>query len=190
MCRDIHQHMSSCKLCIQFLTNKIYTQPMHLEVPQVPFASCAMGCIGPLPVSSKGCRHALTFICLLMSYLITVPLKSKTADEVSVAYIKEILPKTSCPKFILQDNGTKFKNEQVMSVFDALSIKCIYSNLYYLKGNSRIENVHNFLKCSIAKFICTSQLEWDDALPLATYCYSIAPLVDDLESPFYLELLR
>ena len=40
------------------------------------------------------------------------------ADEVSMAYIKEILPKTLCPKFILQDNGTKFKNEQLMSVFD------------------------------------------------------------------------
>ena len=31
-----------------------------------------------------------------------------------------------------------------------------------------------------------SQLKWDDALPLATYCYNIAPSVDDLESPFYL----
>ena len=37
-----------------------------------------------------------------------VPLKSKMADEVSIAYIMEILPKTSCFKFILQDNGTKF----------------------------------------------------------------------------------
>ena len=39
-----------------------------------------------------------------------VPLKSKTADEVSMAYIKEILPKTSSSKFILQDSGTEFKN--------------------------------------------------------------------------------
>ena len=31
-----------------------------------------------------------------------------------------------------------------------------------------------------------SQLEWDDALPLATYCYDIASSKDDLESPFYL----
>ena len=28
-----------------------------------------------------------------------------------MAYIKESLPKTSCSKFILQDNDTKFKNE-------------------------------------------------------------------------------
>ena len=29
-------------------------------------------------------------------------------------------------------------------------------------------------------------LEWDDALPLAIYCYNIAPSVNYLESPFYL----
>ena len=31
-----------------------------------------------------------------------------------------------------------------------------------------------------------SKLKWDDALPLATYCYNIVPSVDDLESPYYL----
>ena len=103
-----------------------------------------------------------------------------------MAYIKEILSETSCPKFMLQGNGTEYKNEQLMSVFNTLSIKCIYSNLYFPKGNSRIENVHNFLKCTIAKFTYSSHLEWDDALPLTTYCYNITPPVDDLKSPFYL----
>ena len=51
-----------------------------------------------------------------MSYLITVLLKTKTADKVFMAYIKEILPKPSCSKYILQDNGTKFKSEQLMSI--------------------------------------------------------------------------
>ena len=108
------------------------------------------------------------------------------ADEVSMAYIKEILPKTYCSNFILQDNGTKFKNEQLMSVLDTIGIKCIHSKPYYSQGNGRIENTHNFLKCTIMKFTYGSQLKWDDVLPLATYCYNITPLVDDLESPFYL----
>ena len=37
-----------------------------------------------------------------------IPLKGKTVDEVSIAYIKEILPKTLCSKFILQDNSMEF----------------------------------------------------------------------------------
>ena len=99
---------------------------MHLEISQVPFAGCAIDCIGPLP-TYQGTQVALTFICLLTSYLIIVPLKMKSLDEVSMAYIKEVLPKTSCPKFIFQDNGTKFKNEQLLSVLDSLGIKSIYS---------------------------------------------------------------
>ena len=65
MCRDVHQHISSCQLCIQFLSNWLYTQPMYLEIPKVPFAGCAMDCIGPLPATSKGNRHVLMFIYLL-----------------------------------------------------------------------------------------------------------------------------
>ena len=182
---NVHQHINTCKLCIQFLLSKMYTHPLHLEILQVPFAGCMMDCIGPLPATSNVHQYALTFICILTSYLITIPMKTKTTDEVSMAYMKEILPKPSCPKFILQDIGTELKNEQLMSMFNNLGIKCIYSNPYYPKSNNRIENVYNFLKCTTAKFTYDSQLEWDDALPLATYCYNIAPSADDLESPFY-----
>ena len=103
-----------------------------------------------------------------------------------MTYIKEILPKTCCSEFILQDNGTEFKNEQLISVFDTLGIKHIYSNPYFPQGNGRIDNLHNFLKCTIAKFTYSSQIKWDDALPLATYSYNITPSVDDLEPPYYL----
>ena len=108
----------------------IYTQLMHLEIPQVPFAGCAMDSIGELRTTSKGNSFALTFICVLTSYLIKVLLKTKIVNEFSMAYIKENLPKTLCSKFILQDNSMEFKNKQLMSVFDTLGIKRIYSNPY------------------------------------------------------------
>ena len=98
-----------------------------------------------------------------------------------------MLPKTSCSKFILQDYGTEFKNEQLISVFDNLGIKWVYSNPYYSRGNSRIEIMHNFIQQTIATFMHGSELKWDDALPLATYCYNIMPSLDDLKSPFHLE---
>ena len=94
MHRDVHQHVNSCKLHVQFLPNRMYIQPMHLEIPEVPFAGCAMDCIGPLPATSKGNRHALNFY-LFINFIpnYSTP-EVKTADEVPVAYIKEILPKT------------------------------------------------------------------------------------------------
>ena len=130
MWRDVQQHINTCRMLIQFLLSKMYAHLLHLELPQVPFAGCMMDCTRPLPATSKGHRHALTLLCLLTSYLITVPLKTKTADEVWMAYMKERLPKTLCPRFILQDNGTEFKSEQLMSVFYSLGIKLIFTAIH------------------------------------------------------------
>ena len=38
----------------------------------------------------------------------------------------------------------------------------------------------------MVKFTDGSQLESDNALPLAIYCFNITPSVNDLECPFYL----
>ena len=66
---------------------------MHLDIPNMPFAGFAVGSIGMLPITSKGHKFTLTFICLLTSYVIAVPLKTKTAEEITMAYLKEIFTK-------------------------------------------------------------------------------------------------
>ena len=76
---SIYQHIKTCKLCAQFLANKVNTKPMHLKIPQVPFAGCTMDSIGLLPTTSKANKYTLTFMCLLTSYFIAVPLKSKNS---------------------------------------------------------------------------------------------------------------
>ena len=132
----------------------------------------------------------LTFMCLLTSYLIADPLKSKTTEEVTMAYIKHILPTTCCSVFILQDNSTESKYSQLIATFRLLGIKPIYSNLYGAQGNSRLENPHNFFKCTISKFLHISTLEWDYILAIVAYIYNITPSVNDLESIFFLVFLQ
>ena len=107
----------------------------------------------------------------LTSYLITVPMKSKSADEVNMAYLKKVLPIGSCSMYVLQDNGTEFRNKQLVDTFKSLGVKPIYSSPYYPHGNGKLENSHNFLKHSIAKFLHNTDLEWDDVIPIATYVY-------------------
>ena len=34
---SVYSHIRTCKLCIQFLLNRIRTRPIHLEIPQMPF---------------------------------------------------------------------------------------------------------------------------------------------------------
>ena len=81
---SIYQHIKTCTLCTQFLVNKVNSKPMHVKIPQVPIAGCTVDTIGLLPTTSKGNKYALTFKCLLMSYLNVVPLKSKTSKKVTM----------------------------------------------------------------------------------------------------------
>ena len=72
------------------------------------------------------------------------------------------------------------------SVLAQICIKQIYSNPYRPQGNSHIENVHNFLKRTLTKFLSSSDAELDKILPFACYCFNTTPTADDLESSFFL----
>ena len=54
---------------------------MHLDIPNLPFAGLAVDSIGMLPTTTEGHKFALAFIYLLKSYVIAVPLKTKSAEE-------------------------------------------------------------------------------------------------------------
>ena len=61
---------------------------MHLDILNVPFADCAVDSIGILPTTIKGHKLALTLVCLLTSYVIAVPLKTRAAEEVTMVFQK------------------------------------------------------------------------------------------------------
>ena len=72
------------------------------------------------------------------------------------------------------------------TVLKQLGIKHIYSNPYRLQGNSWIENIHNFLKRLLTKFLSSLDTKWDKVLPFACYCFNLTLTSEDLESPFFL----
>ena len=110
----------------------------------------------------------------------------KTADSVIEVYLSGILSRAGASIVYLSDNGSELKNSQTTTILKQLGIKHTYSNHYRSQGNSRIENVHNFLKRTLNKFLSSLDAKWDKVLPFAFYCINTSPTSDDLESPFFL----
>ena len=81
----------------------------HLEVLKLLMAVLAVDTIGHVPISSKGNRWALTAICPNTSYVFTVSMKEKSAENVVQAYLLGILADKGGSVTILSDNGTEFK---------------------------------------------------------------------------------
>ena len=75
------------------------------------------------PPSQQGHRYALTVICMHTSYIFCIPLKTKTAEEVIQAYIRNVYSKFGWSENILSNNGTEFKNKLFDDVAKQLGVE-------------------------------------------------------------------
>ena len=173
-------------LCCQHATHKVKYESKHLPIPNKPFDGICLDCVGPLERSKQGFKWILTCTDLHSSFLLAVPMKSKSADDVIHAYIETILPQIGPSRFILTDNGTEFKNDTMSSVLIRLNTEHKFTMVYFPRGNSRLENSHALLKRSIGKYIDLLDVEWDRCLNLATYAFNISPSSDNCSSPYYI----
>ena len=146
-------------LALKNLPNTANHPQLHLEISKVPFACIAIDTIGKLCTTISGNKYALTSIDLLTSYVIAVPIPNKTTESVVEPYLSGILSRTGASMVCLSENGSELKNNQMNTVLKQLGIKCIFSNPYRPQGNSHIENVHNFLKRMLTKFLSSTDAE-------------------------------
>ena len=112
-----------------------------------------LDCVGPLELTCRGFKWILTCIDLHSSYLIAVPMKSKSADGIIHSFIETILPRIGPSQFILTDNGMEFKNNTMREVLLRLNTDHKFTMVYFPKGKSRLENSHALLKRCISKYM-------------------------------------
>ena len=186
MREQVNAYVNKCLLCCQHATHKIKYESKHLPIPNKPFDGICLDCVGPLERSRRNFKWILTCIDLHSSFMIAVPMKSKSADDVIHAYVEIILPQIGPSRFILTDNGTEFKNDTMSKVLNRLNTEHKFTMVYFPRGNSRLENLHALLKRSISKYIDILGVEWDKCLNLAMYAFNISPSSDNCNSPYYL----
>ena len=160
---------------------------LHFDVATFPMQFISMDLIGEFhPPTSRKHRYTLTVIFMLMGYMFCEPLNTKTAEEVTQAYIDDVYSKFGGSLKILSDNGTEFKNKVFEQVAKELGVEYkLYTPPYHPASNGRIAGFHPFLKACIAKHIMP-QLEWDILVPLACAAYNFIPHEHSKEYPFFL----
>ena len=139
-----------------------------------PMDFICMDLIGEFhPPTSCGYHYALTAVCMLTGFTWCIPLKTKTAEEVSKAYLDHIYSNFGGSVKIMMDNGTEFKNKLFKEVVRKLGTEfSIHLPPYRPQSNGKIEGFHRFLKTCISKHI-NHGLERDELTLMATACYNI-----------------
>ena len=65
------------------------------------------------------------------------------------------------PYLILSDSGTKFKNQLMDNMHQQCGIGCIFSALYHLQSNGKLEVFHKYLKPTLKKLCEKDPDNWD-----------------------------
>ena len=114
------------------------------------------------------------------------PIPDKSADTIVTTLINHYLPVHMCPRYILSDNGTKFKNNLMDQVLQQLGIDRIFSAPYHPQSNGKLEVFHKYLKPTLKKLCEKDPVNWDKYINQELTSYRIMPNLATTESPFFL----
>ena len=187
MKKEVFFHCKNCSECI--LQNQTITETQFgtFTTLEGPMQFICMDIVGPIsPVSSKGNRFCLTVVNMLTGYTMAVAIPNKSAETVVKAYMDHVYSIFGGSSHMLTDDGSEFRNDMFDEVCGKLGIKRVYSPVYTLQSNGKLEGFHRFFKACISKHIQGNQLEWDEIVPLATPAYNFFPCQSSRESPFVL----
>ena len=91
-----------------------------------------------------------------------------------------------CPRYILSDNGTEFKNNLMDQVLQQLGIDRIFSAPYHPQSNGKLEVFHKYLKPTLKKLCENDPANWDKYINQVLASYRITPNLATAESTFFL----
>ena len=121
------------------------------EILDRPLDKIAIDLITECETSTSGNKHILTSIDCLTGWPEAFPILDKSADTIVSTFINKYLPVHMCPRYILSDNGTEFKNNLMDQVLNQLGIERILSAPYHPQRNSKLEVFHKYLKPTLKK---------------------------------------
>ena len=149
---NICQAISNCKICKMESPNLGKYMNLHLEIGTVPMHFHTMDTIDlEIRDADSAYKYAFTLIDMLTNYLFVIPVKDICGKTLVHEYIYKVYLTSGRTEKFLSDNGTSFINKHWRNLAKALAFTHIQSSLRNRRANSRIENVHNFLKRTMKK---------------------------------------
>ena len=156
------------------------------EILECPFNKIAIDLVTEHETSSSGNKHILTIIDHLTGWPEAFPTPYKSADTIVSIFINQYLPVHMCPRYILSDNGTEFKNHLMDQVLQQLGIEHIFFAPYHPQNNGKLEVFHKYLKPTLKKLCKKDPSNWDKYINQVLASYRVTPNLATAEMPYFL----
>ena len=188
--KDVELFVRRCDTCCRYRKGPRFPQgEMQNGVGLAPFQKFHVDLTGSHRKSAKGNKYLLTGICCFTKYLITVPIRDKSALTVANALLKNVHLIYGAVELQIRDQGPVV-NTVLGHLSTMMGIRDLKSTTYRPVANAAIERVHRTLNAVFAKTIKENQSDWCERAKFVTFAYNTAKHGSTTFSPFYLVFLR
>jgi hypothetical protein len=109
-----------------------------------PWEKVYLDIVGPYPITESGIKYILTCQDNLSKYFIAIPLQSQTAEEVTNAFVRNIILIYGISE-IVTDQGSNFMSDVFKCICKLLKIDKICTTAYHPESNGALESTHKTL---------------------------------------------
>ena len=106
-----------------------------------PWDTLPVDIVGPLPADRRH-EFVIVFVDCFSRYTVLVPASNHTADTVSDALLRHVMPYFGTPRRLLSDRGREFVGEVWGKLTRSLGIQRLLTSPYHPEGNSINERSH------------------------------------------------
>lgn len=175
MTKDIARYVRNCEICQKTKVVQCTKEPMVITpTPQRPFDCIIIDTIGKLKKSINGYEYAVTIVCEMSKYLVTIPTKSKSASEIARAIFEKFFLVYGPVKQIRTDLGTEYCNEILKELCKLMNIDYSPSTAYHHQSLGTVERSHRTFNEYLRAYVDNQKDDWDIYLNYFQFCYNIS----------------
>jgi transposase InsO family protein len=89
----------------------------------------------------------------LSKYLIAVPLRDQTVEEVSEKFLENILLIYGLPQSIVTDQGSNFMSDVFIRLCQLFHIEKLHTSIYHPESNGALERTHKTLITYLRSYV-------------------------------------
>ena len=184
MYEDTKKYVKFCDNCQRRgqKGGKSYLNP--IEVGE-PFERIGIDFVGPLEKTRRGNRYILVTTDYLTKWPEAKAMKDATATNVVKFIYEVIICRHGCPKIILSDRGTHFRNKLVEELCEKFEIKHKLSAPYHPQTNGLVERFNRTLCESLAK-VSEKENQWDEHIEQVLFAYRTTKHATTKRTPFFM----
>jgi hypothetical protein len=170
---DLDKWIQSCLTCKRRKTPR----PLNAGRPgttcnaQSPWDTVAIDIVSASSASKGGYTKILTIIDTFTRYVLAIPLRRATAEEIGSALFRELFCKYGKPKRIHSDEGREFVNHALGAMFKRWGIIHTSTGGYQPQANP-VERYHRFMNSAMTMLSTKFGKDWPSYIPAATFAYN------------------